>query len=360
MSTTSEAIRKLLAAHFKGDDTAFRAAAWEFVEKERSLNHHVFVKELERLLSGVNGNGNGDQRHEVLSTLGVLNGSLPRDKERNALLVEICEPRRELEHLVLCPQVRQAMERIVLERRKGELLGAHGVRPTAKVLFCGPPGCGKTVAAEALARELYLPLATVRFDAVVSSYLGETAANLRKVFDFARSRPMVLFFDEFDAIGKHRTAADEHGELKRVVNSFLQMLDSFRSETLTVAATNHQGLLDSALWRRFDEILTFPKPTREEIETMLCRQFRQITVCHSTSLSEAARSLEGFSHADVERVAQDTIKRTVLNEKQQVEPDILSAAVARQRERLAVTDSSSNGMAEPTPKRPRSQRKKCE
>src|ERR1700677_2211710 len=227
MSTTSEAIRKLLAAHFKGDDTAFRAAAWEFVEKERSLNHHVFVKELERLLSGVN--GNGDQRHEVLPTLGVLNGTLPRDTERNALLVEICEPRRELEHLVLCPQVRQTLERIVLERRKGELLGAHGVRPIAKVLFCGPPGRGQTVGAEALARELYLPLAAVRFDAVVSSYLGETAANLRKVFDFARSRPMVVLFDEFDAIGKDRASLEEHGEIKRVVNSFLQILDGFPS-----------------------------------------------------------------------------------------------------------------------------------
>ena len=100
----------------------------------------------------------------------------------------------------------------------------------------------KTVVAEAVARQLYLPLATVRFDAVVSSYLGETAANIRKVFDFARSRPMVLFFDEFDAIGKHRTAEDEHGELKRVVNSFLQLLDSFRSDTLTIAATKLSGV----------------------------------------------------------------------------------------------------------------------
>src|SRR5262249_29942103 len=192
------------------------------------------------------------------------NGHPPRDEARPALLIELCEPRRELQDLVLCHPVRQTLERIILERRKEELLGAHGVRPVSKVLFCGPPGCGKTVAAEALAHELYLPLGTVRFDAVVSSYLGETAANLRKVFDFARSRPLVLFFDEFDAIGKHRTAADEHGELKRVVNSFLQMLDSFRFETLTLAATNHQGLLDSALWRRFDEIVMFPKPTGEE------------------------------------------------------------------------------------------------
>lgn len=355
MTTASEAVRKLLVAHFKGDDAAFRAAAWEFVEKERSLNHHVLVKELERILASAN--GSRDQRQEVFSTLGVFNGNLPRDKERNAELVEMCEPRRELEYLVFCPQVRQTLERIVLERRKEELLGAHGVRPIAKVLFCGPPGCGKTVAVEALARELYLPLATVRFDAVVSSYLGETAANLRKVFDFARSRPLILFFDEFDAIGKHRTAIDEHGELKRVVNSFLQLLDNFRSEILTVAATNHQGLLDSALWRRFDEIVVFPKPTREEIETLLCRLFRQVTVSHSVNLGEVSRNLEGFSHADVERVAQETIKQTLLSGKERVEPDVLSAAVARQRERLAVTEFSS-GSTDFSPRRARQKRRK--
>src|SRR5262249_4991728 len=141
---------------------------------------------------------------------------------------------------------------------------------------CGPPGCGKSVVAEGLAHDLYLPLATVRFDAVVSSYLGETGANLRKVFDFARGRPVVLLFDEFDAIGKHRTALDEHGELKRVVTSFLQLLDSFHAETLTIAATNHQGLLDPALWRRFDEILYFPPPNSEETESLLCRHFQQL------------------------------------------------------------------------------------
>jgi SpoVK/Ycf46/Vps4 family AAA+-type ATPase len=357
MSTTAEAIRKLLLAHFKGDDAAFRAAAWDFVEKERSLNHHTLVKDLERILSGAN--GSADQRKDAFATLGALNGNLPRDKERNALLVELYEPRRELEDLVLCPSVRQTLDRIVLERRKEELLGAHGVRPIGKVLFCGPPGCGKSVAAEALARELYLPLATVRFDAVVSSYLGETAANLRKVFDFARPRPLVLFFDEFDAIGKHRTAFDEHGELKRVVNSFLQLLDSFRSDALTVAATNHQGLLDPALWRRFDEIVFFPKPTPEEIEALLCRHFRQLTVSRSVRLGEVACGLEGFSHADVERVAQDAIKQSLLSGKEQIEPEVLAAAATRQRDRQAVTDDAA-GVPQLKPKRARTRRRKAD
>lgn len=356
MTTASEAIRKLLLAHFHGDDSGFRSVVREVVERERRLNHHTLVKELERILAEAD--GTPGLRRGVFAQLGNGigngngNGNLPRDKERNALLVEVVEARRELDDLVLAGSVRQTLDRIVLERRRGEILRSHGLRPTSKVLFCGPPGGGKSVAAEALARELFLPLATVRFDAVVSSYLGETAANLRKVFDFGRSRPMVLLFDEFDAIGKERTATDEHGELKRVVNSFLQLLDGFHAETLTVAATNHQGLLDPALWRRFDEIVFFPTPTREEIEQLLSRHFRQLPVAVQVVLADAAAALVGFSHADVERVALDALKQTILEGRDQVGLETLNAAVARQQARLKVAEPGVDATRPPDP-RPR-------
>jgi SpoVK/Ycf46/Vps4 family AAA+-type ATPase len=355
MNTASEAIRKLLLAHFQGDEAAFRTAALEFVENERRLNHHTLANELARILSEAN--GLPGSRKNVLVPLGNGNGNLPRDKERNALLIELADPQRELDDLILSPSVRESLERIIAEHRRADILQSHGVQPTRKVLFCGPPGCGKSVAAEALARELYLPLATVRFDAVVSSYLGETAANLRKVFEFGRSRPLVLLFDEFDAIGKERTAADEHGELKRVVNSFLQLLDGFHAQGLTIAATNHQGLLDPALWRRFDEIIVFPHPTHEEIQRLLCRHFRQLLVEQPAVLEEAARSLEGFSHADVERVALDAVKKAILDGRQSVQTDNLDAAIARQRARRAVTDPSLDSTQKPAAK-PRGRRKR--
>jgi SpoVK/Ycf46/Vps4 family AAA+-type ATPase len=348
MNTASEAIRKLLIAHFQGDETAFRAAAAEFVEMERRLNHHALANDLERLVSEAN--GLPGSRKQVLTQLANGSGNLPRDKERNAVLVELSDPRREIDDLVFSASVRETLGRIILERRRAELLGSHGFRPSSKVLFCGPPGCGKSVAAEALAHELYLPLATVRFDAVVSSYLGETAANLRKVFEFGRARPLVLLFDEFDAIGKERTASDEHGELKRVVNSFLQLLDGFHSETLTIAATNHQGLLDPALWRRFDEIVVFPRPSHDEIKQLLCRHFRQLTLDLPAMLDDVARSLEGFSHADVERVALDTLKQTILDGRDSVRSDTINAAVARQLERLAVTNPSPDSTQTPSAK----------
>ena len=337
MPKPSEVIQKLLRAHFRGDEAEFRIAAGEIVKQERKLNHTILANELERILTDAN--GSPAQAKTFFAKLSSGNGNLPKDKDKDANLIELTESRRDLDDLVLSPQLRGSIDRVIRERRSSDILQSHGVKPIRKLLFCGPPGCGKTAAAEALANDLYLPLATVRFDAVVSSYLGETAANLRKVFDYARMRPVVLFFDEFDAIGKHRSAIDEHGELKRVVNSFLQLLDGFHSGTLTLAATNHQGLLDPALWRRFDDIFLFAKPSVDEIEQLLCRHFRQFEVTNAVRLQSVAKDLEGFSHADVERVAQEAIKDSILADQSHVTPETLRAAVERQQQRQSITQN---------------------
>ncbi|MFN3651645.1 MAG: AAA family ATPase [Armatimonadota bacterium] len=334
MSSSSEAVRKMLLAHVSGDEAAFQDAAREYIEEERRKRHSVLARDLESILA----DGGSKSRHDSLTALGTSNGSLPKDKDRGLVLVEVREPRRELESLVLAPSLRSVLDRVIEEGRRADVLRTYGLRPISKILFCGPPGCGKTVAAEAVANALYLPLVLVRFDAVISSYLGETAANLRKVFDFARSRPMVLFFDEFDAVGKERAAEEEHGELKRVVTSLLQMMDSFRGDALTIAASNHQGLLDSALWRRFDEILYFDRPDPKEIEELLTRNLRQIGLSPKIKLATVARSLTGMTHADVERVALDATKQTILSGGNRVEAEVLAQAVARQQERRKVTD----------------------
>jgi SpoVK/Ycf46/Vps4 family AAA+-type ATPase len=325
----------MLVAHYRGDEEAFHAAVEEYVAEERRKNHHVVARDLERLL----GNYGGSQAVALdsLALLGVPSHNLLHDKERGILLIDVSEARRGMESLVLSEAVREAILRVIRENRCADLLRAHGLKPIGKVLFCGPPGCGKTVAAEAVARELYLPLVLVRFDAIVSSYLGETAANLRKVFDFARTRPMVLLFDEFDAIGKQRTLEDEHGELKRVVNSFLQMLDSYRGEALIIAATNYQGLLDHALWRRFDDIIYFDKPDATIIEALLVGYLRQMGVSPAVSLKHIAERLVGMSHADIERIANDAIKETVLQNCPMVEPEVLERAVRRQLTRAEIT-----------------------
>jgi len=348
VTTTSESIRKLLLAHFEGDGEGFRAAAREYINEERRKNHQLIARDLERLLASYNGlsvvhNTNG------LSPLPSASHGIPKDKERDVPLVELFEPVRRLQDLVLDDATRETLERIVDENRQADLLNTYGARAANRILFCGPPGCGKTVSAEAVAAELYLPLALVRFDAVVSSYLGETAANLRKVFDFARSRPMVVLFDEFDAIGKDRASLEEHGELKRVVNSFLQILDGFRSDTVAIAATNHQGLLDPALWRRFDEIVFFDLPDASAIEHLLRKNLRQIGIHPAVDLSRLARELTGMSHADIERIARDAAKDMLLREPGPVTPAAIEGASIRQRKRT--------GIAAATPTNPASRHK---
>jgi SpoVK/Ycf46/Vps4 family AAA+-type ATPase len=242
---------------------------------------------------------------------------------------------------VVSPQTRSQLDLIVEENRQGDLLRSHGLRPISKVLFCGPPGCGKTIGAEAIANALSLPLVLVRFDAVVSSYLGETAANLRKVFDFARSRQSVVLFDEFDAIGKDRADQEEHGELKRVVNSFLQMLDGFRGETLLISATNHQGLLDSALWRRFDEIVYFQMPKMPEIEEVLKRNLLQIGVDPDISFRDISQDIVGFSHSDVERIALQAVKATLLANYPSVTIETLRRCIQAHRLRIGLGGKAS-------------------
>jgi SpoVK/Ycf46/Vps4 family AAA+-type ATPase len=341
MSTAGELVRKLIVAHSRGDDAAFRAVVEAFVAEERRKNHHVLARHIEEALLDDALLKSGAPRHYRNGTFDLLDlpeQDLPRDKERDATLVEAIEPRRELDDLVLTLPAREALDRLVREQRHADLLRSYGLRPSGKVLFCGPPGCGKTVAAEALATAISLPLVLVRFDAVVSSYLGETAANLRKVFTFARSRRMVILFDEFDAIGKHRTSVEEHGELKRVVNSFLQLLDGFRGESLLIAATNHQGLLDPALWRRFDEIVSFDLPDAAAIAELLRRHLHQVGIAPGIVLEEVAGELLGCSHADVERVARDTVKQMVLDGRSRVERDLLARMVGRQLERRALSN----------------------
>ena len=239
----SDLLKKLFRSYKGRNDPSFLEAAREIIDDERKKQHVSLANELQRILD----NGASPIPPSPDRLLGLE--SLPKDADRGAPLLEIRHPDRYLEDLVLADAQRAILVRVIEEFRQWDVLEAHGLRPGHKLLFCGPSGCGKTATAEALSRELGVPLLVVRFDAVVSSLLGETAANLRKVFDFTARGVWVVLFDEFDAIGRSRDDSTEHGELKRVVNSFLQMLDRFGGQSLVVAATNFEQALDPALWR---------------------------------------------------------------------------------------------------------------
>ena len=258
--------------------------------------------------------------------------ALPKSKERQALLVDVLPPSRTISDILLNEKTKQQLVRILEEYRKFELLRLHGLRPKTKLLFCGPPGCGKTLCAEVIASEMQLSLLYTRFDAIISSYLGETALNLREVFDYARHGTWVVLFDEFDAIGKSRGDPTEHGELKRVVNSFLQLLDGFEGSSFVIAATNHEKLLDKALWRRFDEILFFARPDLTQIRELLSLKLKNFPQ-RNIDYSKLSRKLRGLSHADIEWVCLEAVKTAILRDHDAVTQDLLEESIARQRDR---------------------------
>lgn len=320
-------LRQLMKAGAQGDADSFRRAAEEVIREERAKKHHLLATDLERILYG---------ESKTAHLREGFHPEPPRDKERGLSLIEIRQPVRSLQDIVLSPENRAVLDEVLVEQSRSDVLGSHGLKPITRLLFCGPPGCGKTTAAEVLATELGLELAIIRFDAVVSSFLGETAANLRKVFDYLDQGRYVGLFDEFDAIGKEREDASEHGELKRVVNSFLQMLDGYRGRSLIIAATNHERLLDRALWRRFDEVLVLEKPTPEQVRDLLGVKLRGVRSDLPLDDDGFLSRLSGFSHADVERIVIRAVKMMVLKGREFITADIFDDATRREEMRLGL------------------------
>ena len=262
-------------------------------------------------------------------------GSLPRDPDRDAALVELREPERRREEIVLSEELARKLERIEAEYGARDALARQGLSPKSRLLFVGPPGCGKTLCAEILAGDLSLPLVYARFDGIVSSFLGETASNIRRAFTYAAKSPSVLFFDEFDTIAKRRDDPHEVGELKRVVGSFLQILDAHPRDRLVVAATNHEGLLDQALWRRFDEVLLFPRPDAAQLVQLVQLRLRGIRKS-GVDASALVAGMEHFTFADAERVCVEAVKAMVLAGRKDVTQELLLAELAEQRARIAL------------------------
>lgn len=220
---------------------------------------------------------------------------------------------------------------LIKEFRRADDIRRHGLSVRSKLLFCGPPGCGKTLCAEVFAAELGLPLFVVKLDRLISSYLGETAGNVRKVFEFARKQPCILFLDEFDALARSRDDSGEHNELRRVVNSLLLFIDRIQPKGFLIAATNLDQALDPAIWRRFDEVIWFEKPDRPMIERFLRLKFKNV----STGFDPIRRSaeLEGYSYAEIERICIQAIKAMVINRRKQVQERDFNRALADETRR---------------------------
>ena len=222
------------------------------------------------------------------------------------------------------------------------MLRAHGLQPAQKLLFVGPSGCGKTLAAEVIAAALSLPLVLVRLDSLVSSFLGETASNLRRVFDFISKTAVLALFDEVDALTKDRGDSADHGELKRAVNAVLQMMDSYRGTSLLVATTNYESILDRAVWRRFDEILRFDKPDDHQVVQLLAMKLAGVRRNFDLDDHAVRRMFTGLSHADVERVLRRAVKDMVLSASEFLEVRHVEGARAREGDGATDTKDQPN------------------
>lgn len=201
---------------------------------------------------------------------------------------------------------------LIEEQTRIDLLRSYGLEPRNKVLLIGPPGNGKTSVAEGIAEALMVPLLTVRYESIIGAYLGETASRLSKLFEYAKTRQCVLFFDEFDTIGKERGDQQETGEIKRVVSSLLLQIDALPSYVVTIAATNHDALLDKAVWRRFQLKLELPKPTRRNLEHWFSSFEKKMNFSFGLEPSTLAKKLYGKSYAEAEEFALSVYRKFIL------------------------------------------------
>lgn len=322
----SDLLLNLVRSGAKGDQATFRKAIEALVAEERSKQHHILA---DRLAAHLVQNGNG--------TSAPLSGGM-RNSQPTDLFHDI-EPRRRLHDIILPASVELACKELTEEQNRCDLLRAHNLEPRHRVLLAGPPGNGKTSLAEVLATELAVPLLVVRYESIIASYLGETAVRISRLFDQVRTRRCVLFFDEFDVVGKERGDIHETGEIKRVVSSLLLQVDALPSYVVVVTATNHPELLDRAVWRRFQLRLELPAPTPKQIEEWFRRFEERLGEKLGVSLTTLANQLKGANFSEIEQFGHDVQRRYVLSLPQTDMQQIIKERLSQWERRFTLKSS---------------------
>jgi SpoVK/Ycf46/Vps4 family AAA+-type ATPase len=314
----------LLKSHVAGDDKEFLSIAMQAAAHEARLGHGSIAQQLRELVDEAKRRSSAAQGRPT----GQLIVLEPRGELANLLSIQT--PSIRLGDMALPEDLAERLKRVLLEQRQQKKLREHGLTPRRKLLFVGPPGSGKTMTASALAGELHLPLFTIMLEGLITKFMGETAAKLRLVFDAIRQNQGVYLFDEFDALGAHRSQVNDVGEIRRVLNSFLQLLEKDNSNSIVVAATNYPEMLDRALFRRFDDVIEYQLPDATLSAQILSRKlamFDTTAVDWSRVLPEA----EGLSHAELVRASEEAAKRAVLGGSTTITPDALLSALKERK-----------------------------
>ena len=307
---SSEQLKALLKSHIDGDEAQFFSIAMQVAAHEAKVGHGKLAEELRAMI---------DLAKARPSTEVITRKLIPLGKPRGELanLLEVSYPQDRLSDLILEHSLEERLKRIIREQRNFSKIRDHGLDPRRKILLVGPPGTGKTMTASVLAGALRIPLFLVRLDALITKYMGETAAKLRQIFDAVRDVRGIYFFDEFDAIGSQRGMSNDVGEIRRILNSFLQMIEQDNSNSLIVAATNHPEILDYALFRRFDDVIEYGLPTVQQIVAVLKNRLAGFSKLIKNWDGIAAKG-EGLSYAEITRAVKDTIKDAVIHDRPSV------------------------------------------
>ncbi|HEJ9827521.1 TPA: AAA family ATPase [Pseudomonas aeruginosa] len=305
---SSEHLKALLRSHVKGDDAHFLSVAMQLAAHEAKQGHGKLAEDLRAIIDSA-------KKNRMPSSSPVPIGQ-PRGELGNLLSAVL--PRTRFAEMILDEATHNRLARIINEQRNFEKIRAYGLSPRRKLLLVGPPGTGKTMTASALAGELGIPLYVVRLDSLITKFMGETASKLRQIFDAIRDTRGIYFFDEFDAIGSQRGLANDVGEIRRVLNSFLQMIEQDQSNSLIIAATNHPEILDYALFRRFDDVIEYGLPNQEQTKAVLKNRLANFSK-PIRSWDKLCKVAEGLSYAELARAADDAIKDAIIQDRTQVD-----------------------------------------
>lgn len=317
MAGSGEHIKALVRSHAAGDEQSFYSVAMQVAAQAARQGQHRLARDLKDAI---------DRSRLAAPSENVT--SIARPRGDIADLVTATHPDVALRNLVLPTDLKSQVERILVEQRQRTALLNHGFNPAHRLLLEGPPGTGKTMTASVLARELSLPLVTVRLDALLSKFMGETAGKLRTVFDAVSDQRAVYLFDEFDALGGDR-AGNDIGEARRILNSFLIFLEEASPLSLVVAATNHRSILDRALFRRFDMVFTYSLP--DSVQATAVMRARLGTMARGIRWPSITAAAQGLSHADLVRAAETAAKTAVLSGADRVSIDDVRAALTSRR-----------------------------
>jgi SpoVK/Ycf46/Vps4 family AAA+-type ATPase len=326
-SMNAKLLQRLVQSIAINDTLTLKQLAQTIVDEEKKKGHIKLANQLEDIISSTatRFQNNSVRKNDNVNLGGM--SSLPMSRRNNQVLATMIGRDKLKHHMVLSSELERRFDKIEKEYSARERLLKHNLKPRSRVLLYGPPGCGKTLGAERLAWNLGLPLMKVKFDAIISSYFGESSANLRAIFEASSENACVLLLDECDFIAKSRTTGQDVGEVPRIVNMLLMLLDEYNAPGILVATTNLENSLDKALFRRFDEVIEITRPTDKEVFQLFQTTLSTFNVSAKINWDMIVEKVKGFSAANIVQVAENAAKSTILDGREMVAQESIEVAI---------------------------------